>query len=268
MKVKYEDAYCAKENKTYSIEEVAAVFHKDPARFGSIFEGNMLCPYCRCVHFSFVNAKHPHFRGYPLEEHRVDCYFATELMQPEEVDSLVESLQANSVEEAIIVRQIERMLIQFFKNNSDNVVLNTIHPMNNLNAELYATKAKGEKRMIPQKQINSEFLQEDFNIFKIFYGKVNIEWERDSVAGEYRLLIRKIISRHFICRLRISEQVYHHLEDSCKVPRRYNAFIVFFTRLVKPYPDARWYTGKLRRSTLLSINRIAEDGKHSTKRNG
>ena len=71
----------------------------------------------------------------------------------------------------------------------------------------------------------------DFMCYKMFYGNVNLLWEKYS--GGYKLVLRSMSSHSFICRIYITNIVYSYIDGKLKDSNSYGGRIVFFAKLGK-----------------------------------
>lgn len=249
---KYEDAYCTIEKDNFSIDEVAYIFRNDPLRYANNFDRNMVCSFCHKVPFSFVNARNPHFRGFPNVDHAADCIFTKEEMAPEDVNQLLDTTYGENT----IRRQMERLLIQFLKSGAAAICPNNLdHPVAGIDEDILRNTRWQSNRAIPQKQLNAPFDENDYGTNKIFYGKVHIVWEPARSSNTMKLLMRSIKTNRLICRLLVSRGVYVHIRKG-KGDVEFDAFVAFFASLKRKASDKTWSQGNLMRSELISINKL------------
>lgn len=265
MKNKYDEAYCRSEKKNYALDDVIFLYHNDFITYATVLDGDLLCPDCHKVRLSFVNSSHPHFRGYRGEDHLDGCMYALEEMPSSEVSNLLRT----QFGEFTIIRQMERILVQFLHtSDGENAVplLDQLSGVDKANFSVF--KKQRAKSMIPRKQLNAPFQNSDYNTEKIFYGKAHLVWEENEKSGGMKLLIRSLKTGRLICKLFITSKTINKMNERCRKDKEYDAFVVFFASLERKKPTQTWCHGVLKKSTLISINRISEDSKHPTKRNG
>ena len=250
--MKYEEVYCKGENKTFSLNEVAYLYNNEADRYARSLEGQMFCPDCQKVPMAFVNSKRPHFRGFPNFDHEEGCIFTKEEMTQEEVRDLL----TKPAGENEIVHQIDRLVIQFLRNHAGDIAANDIkRPTASGNDPDAPIKKRWQtKSIMPRKQINAPFCDEDYGVAKLFYGRVHIQWEPTKTGDRMKLLVQNIKSKKLICRLFLTPKVYNHLPSQYRT--ECDAFIVFMTVLNKQSAEKSWLQGSLIKSTLLSIYKI------------
>lgn len=247
--MKYEDAYCELENDNFSIDEVTAIFCENPSRFAKRFEGHMLCPGCHKVMLSFVNAQSPHFRGYANMDHDPGCDFQKGEMPEAEVIALASSHARRSE----IENQMNRLLIQLI-GKSEGVETSTSIKLPAISPEHPSVKRRRQTNtIIPRKQLNAPFSDDDYGKMKLFYGKVHIEWEKVRNENKWKLLVRAIATRRLICRLFLTQIVFQYLPGEYFQESEYDAHIIFFASLNRISDDKSWSQGQIQRSSFLKI---------------
>lgn len=257
--MKYDEVYCSEKDETCTIDEVAYVFNTYPEQFASDFDRKMLCPGCRKVHMSYVNADTPHFRGYKGEDHAEDCIYEKEEMDPTEV----KKLHDDPTGENAIIRQIDRLVIQFLREGGQATGKGgIIKPSPPEDDQMVFPKKRWQNdKNIPRKQLNAPFRENDFENEKLFYGKVHIKWEQEINSDKMKILIYGIPSKRFICKLYISKKVYTHLPKEYTVKNERDVFIVFLTTLIQKDKQKSWGMGYLLHSKFLSINQLVPNSK-------
>ena len=251
--MKYEDAYCDIERDSFSIDEVATIFFNDPTRYAHNFEGHMFCPCCRKVLFSFVNAKSPHFRGYANMEHDPECIYQKDEMSAVEVSTLCDSMAG----EDVIVRQMDRMLIQFLRNHGNTTASTTASFTTTSSGNHMALKRRYQTNaVVPKKQLNAPFFDSDYGAEKLFYGKVHIKWEKMESSDKRKLLIWGISTKRLICKLFLTPGVYNRLPQKYKQESEYDAYIIFFASLKRKDYSKSWSQGNLIKSSFLTVSKI------------
>ena len=256
--MKYEDTYCTVEKDDFSLNSVAYIFANDPVRYARNFAGNMCCAYCRKVPLSFVNAKRPYFRGYANIDHDADCLYVKEEMEKEEV----KGLYASPAGENVIARQMDRLLIQFLRSHENAVYLNDVNfSIKNADTAEDATSKKWRhtNKVVPQKQLDAPLLKDDYNVEKIYHGKVHIQWEEMQSSDRMKLLMWGITTKRLICKLFVTPAVYKHLHEKYRRVTACDAYVVFFAALNKKAEDKSWSQGNLMRARFLCINRLNEN---------
>lgn len=253
--MKYEEVYCKGENRTFTLNEVAYIHNNEPERYARSLDGQMFCPDCHKVPMTFVNSKRSHFRGFPNVDHEEGCIYTKEEMTQEEVRELL----TKPAGENEIVHQIDRLVIQFLRNSAGDVATDDINrPTISGNDPDAPTKKRWKtKTVMPRKQINAPFYDEDYGVAKLFYGRVHIKWEVTQSGDRMKLLIQHIKTRKLICRLFLTAGVYKHLPYKYKSEPECDVFVVFMTTLTRKGTDKSWSQGNLIKSTLLSINKLS-----------
>ena len=250
--MKYEEAYCDTEERSYTPEEVAYIWGNDTERYAQKIERHLLCPGCHLVPLSFVNTIRPHFRGYPYVDHDIGCIKGKKELEPSEVKRLHETPDG----EQQILAQINRLAIQFLRNNSSDLELDAHHIVPNKKIEitdLYRTIKWQPNKVVPQKRIDRPLDEGDYNTEKLFHGRVKLTWEDMKDSSRKKLLMWDLKTNKLICRLHISDKVYGYLPQQYKQIKSCGAYIVFMTALTRKESKSSWSWGNLTHSTHLHI---------------
>ena len=256
--MKFEEVYCATTDKLVTISEVTYVFVKDKKRFASDFNEKMYCPYCRKARLTFVNALRPHFRTYPDGDHAEDCIHKKEEMDASEVQKLHKSAAGENT----IMRQIDRLAVQFLRSSVQPEKPAQQKKSLSQHAEPTKIKTKWQTdKFIPRKRIDTQLSEEDYETEKLFYGKVRIRWEASRTGTSMKLLIRSIETNRLICRLYLTESVYEHLPKKYTSIDECDFFLIFMASLRRQDEEKAWCQGNLIRSTYLRMEKMEDTGK-------
>lgn len=257
--MKYEEVFCAVDSKTRTLDEVTYIYKKDPERYANTLDKQMFCPGCRKVHIAYADAKRPYLRGFPNEPHDDDCIYKKEELSQVEVEGLIKD-QAGRDE---IKNQMDRLVLQFLRNegSKDGGAKGTSGAKTGT-AGTVSKKKWQAKKVVPRKQLNAPFHDDDYGVDKLFYGRVYIGWEENEYdKGKMKLLVWGITTQRLICKLNITSAVYGHIPEESKTPREFEAFVVFLCSLNKRDKTATWAQGKLIHSDYLTIKKIAKPNK-------
>ncbi|MBQ9168526.1 MAG: hypothetical protein IJX67_08995 [Oscillospiraceae bacterium] len=254
--MKYEEVFCAVDSKTRTLDEVTHIYKTDPERYANTLDKQMFCPGCRKVHIAYADAKRPYLRGFPNEPHDDDCiYKKDELSQIE-----VEGLRQDQAGRDEIKNQMGKLVLQFLRNEGTKDGGTKGNSVTKTGTTGTANKRKWQvTKVVPRKQLNAPFHDDDYGVDKLFYGRVYIGWEENKYEkGKMKLLVWGITTQRLICKLYISSKVYEHISEEFKNPREYEAFVVFLCSLSKREKTARWSKGDLIHSDFLTIKKLAK----------
>ena len=250
--MKYEEAYCDVDKRSYTPEQVVDIRNTDVERYAQKIERHLLCPGCHLVPLSFVNTNRPHFRGYPYADHDTDCLNGKKEMDPAEVKKLHET----PLGEQQIKEQMARLVIQFLRNNETTLAPGEQEVMRKKKreiADIYRSTKWQSDKVVPQKRIDRPLDEDDYNTEKLFHGRIKLTWEDMKDSSRKKLLMWDLKSNRLICRLHISDKVYGHLPQQYKQMKNRNVFIVFMTALTRKETKSSWSWGNLMHSTHLYI---------------
>lgn len=230
--MKFEEAYCSHAKKTLTIQKVAAVYKFDTEEFVKHYKEGLYCPECKEAKLSYNNAAIPYFKTYPKAKHCENCSLRQEEMGAKEIKEYIDSKEGKERAE----RNIESLMIRLLDESTDyrikgkNIKANEESERPNSSTPL--TKSNSRKRF-PQKRIDTMLSEEDLDIFKLFYGTVNICWECDNRSNDFKLILRNKTNRKFLCKIRVTTSVYSHINPSYKFEGYRECKIVFLASLKK-----------------------------------
>lgn len=195
------------------LEELIDFYQKSPQEYTNNYEGNLFCRECRLPKLSFVN--HKFLRGYRGQVHDESCSNHLEKISSE---NLAEHLKNATVD--YVNKKLHNLINELIKKQ----VLE-IHPLvlreidNGYSYEgVPRTEIKcGVRNLkrIPVKSLTAPFFVEDFDVFKLFYGTVRMEWQSiKNGNGEciyYYIRFYTLDKDKLICSLKITKKVYAKL---------------------------------------------------------
>lgn len=227
--MKFEDAFCDRVNRVISIQQAKSKFEKNAEEFAEDFKNNLWCPECRKAQLSFKNASTPYFSTYPNAHHADDC----SLKQGELTSGETKQFLEDNKNKSKIVRQVQSLLQVLLQEQpvgsapkSKRKSHSTVAPQK-LEKDL-----NGQGKRIPRKRIDTPFCDEDFGCYKLFYGNVNLTWEKDKNAG-YNILLRSMGGKKFLCRIRVTDKVFPHIPNDFYSTKAFDCKIVFLAEIRK-----------------------------------
>lgn len=211
----YEAAYI-NPNKSFeliTIDKLTQVRNDNPILFENEFKHYLFCPECQKPHLSHHNAKTPYLSKHLayLEKHESGCskicpplsnnIYDKYSNDPRNYDTIYRRLQAT----------IERMLLGN-KKISNPFIFKDKGKYANEPTKFIATDSDSNAKAIPRKLLTRPFSDNDFDVNKLFYGKVNIRLVlKDN--GKYRLEIINPITNRIICAINMSSKVRNYLTN-------------------------------------------------------
>lgn len=195
------------------------------------YHNHLLCPECRTAKLSFVpNAKTPYFKTMPHETHPQDCSFNFTSASKKKL----ETYRDQGKNHADISRKLQALLDILAKCNlSSNNTNTSTTSFNKTSTKLdFTMSTNGKKYYIPRKKLTVPFAKDDYNIPKLFYGTIQLEWKQGSNGSNY-LSICFPETNQWIGNLFVSDNVYSHLKDSMKFSEKRVRHIAFFSKLLK-----------------------------------
>ncbi|MGN0569267.1 MAG: hypothetical protein ACI4N4_02030 [Candidatus Fimenecus sp.] len=226
--MKFKDAYCTKIQRLLSIDEITHYYRFDKQFYKDNIEKHLICPECRQPNLSYHNDAPPYLSVYPGAKHLDDCTLKQDEMTPVQTETFVE----NPKNREQISRQLESVLTMMLDAvpTSHKKATPQKSKISSSPSDIDVHSKKSKKR-IPRKRIDLQFTNEDFDCYKLFYGSVRLQWEKEDTE-DYKILLRRQdkSDKRLLCRLKISSKVYSYLPNEFKTPREFNCNIVFLAK--------------------------------------
>lgn len=227
--MKFDEAYCETDMKTYTIEEISRLYNLHLDIFVKEYKDHFLCPECHTASLTFVNASIPYFRTYPNSKHLDDCFLKQEEMDQAQLKNyLADKDNTDSVN-----RQIQNALASLFVNNQEFNSDKEAGHMAYTSASPRSFESIYERKRIPRKRIDLPFREEDFDCTKIFYGTVNLQWLKAKHSNSYKLILSSPTAHKRLCILAVTEKVYMNLNPTYKNQDFYLCNIAFLSEFQK-----------------------------------
>lgn len=237
--MKFKDAYCTKLKKLLFVDEITFYYRFDKQFYKDNIEKYMICPECKLPRLSYNNAATPYLSVYPNEKHTDECSLKQDEMNSVQTKTFIDDPKNREQ----ISRQIESVLTTMLDTVPSAAAKTKSIKLGTSSEIPYSPKLqKTPKKRIPRKRIDLKFTPDDFECYKLFYGSVRINWEKDKDTEDYKILLRRQdkSDNRLLCRLKISDKVYSYLPYEFKTPREFNCNIVFlakFTDKGRSYQD-------------------------------
>lgn len=126
---------------------------------------------------SFVDAKTVHLRGHKDQQHAYWCDYDIPCYDNNEIKEYVKSREAKTVEN--IEKQMQHILHTYFSAETPTERLfsgSSQHEHKKTNTVVSGTKTRYIHKKVAQQRIDLPFEKDDYNVYKIFYGTVRIEY--------------------------------------------------------------------------------------------
>ena len=250
MDLKYEEAFFKAENRNITLAELNHLYDKNLQSFVINIRNNLYCPKCHQAKLVYVNGDERYLRTHPKAQH-INCDLEQDIIPLKRVKAYVK----NRKNASSIKRQKESILRMLMDTpcqlNPNTEVVEAKD--DNFNQESEPKKQKEESRFLrlSQKRIDHKLRDEDYNVYKFFYGEVLIQWEGLNEDGK-RLLLRDKVSGRFLCRIKVSSTVFHYIPSEWITENRRPGYIVVLGEM-KIGAEAKWPCLVLEDSDFLSI---------------
>lgn len=262
MKTKFEDAAYSVDKSSYEnvkIEELIRLKITDPIMYMKKYNGRLFCPECHKPQLSLVDKskeRNYHLRAYPKQEHASNCSKILEYT----TESMLEKCLKDSASYDFLSSKLKRILLnKFFKIQDERVSLvktndNKKILLEDIKDNTHIAQTKNIYQ-IPIKSLTAPFDDDDFNIYKLFYGNVDIQLnERKSGDNTfYSLGIYSKESKVAFCSLTVDEDVKPYLSNQYDFEvgkKKSNIYISFCSKLKR---NGKYINGRLLHSKLCFI---------------
>jgi len=221
---KFEECCVVSENKMLSVEELLEVSQSNKAYFTTI-KDSLACPECRAASLTFrPNAKTPHLSTKKHSIHVENCYYAFEPATKKQL----QEYRDNPENHESIARKLNSCLDSLVAKSAPNVIRNTEQSTAKGMTESYLISSEKASKAVPRKRITAIFYDEDYEIPKLFYGRVIAEW--DTKNDRPRLKIYSVQNK-YICSVWMSKTVYDYTESHLKFKSKKECSVAFFTEM-------------------------------------
>lgn len=256
--VKYDEAafYNGVDFINIRLEELIEELSKDSDNhvYEKVYHNNLYCPECHVARLTLVQNRF--LRGYPNSPHLNTCYNGFDLINAHRFDDFA----MNETNYDFLHRKLQSAISKLFRNvNHLNPFLIKIEDNQCLNHEVTEDNLRNERntiKQIPSKSITAPFNSDDFNIFKLFYGHVDISLkkiEKKDKSFFFKLSLYKIgDNNHELCGLNMNENVAKHIKENYNLilDEMYTGYISFVTIMKK---NGKFKNANLSHSLLCCI---------------
>lgn len=243
-----------------SLEELSSIISTNRREFIRKYDGHIFCPLCKIPQLTLVSGSkfgNYFLRGYRGQKHSEDCEFGFEDVSTKAFETFIADKNSQEHVNNKLRKLIDKMLKQ--KNVEEKVHLVKVH--NNVITTqkiLSIDKERTDIRLLPTKSITAPFQEDDYDCYKLFYGRCNIIVYKNIKDGKpyYILTAHRPKDRQVVCKLSMSEDVggYFIRNNSLKIGTFYNnACIAFASRFKKDEGNVN--KGSIRHSRLCIIDR-------------
>lgn len=239
MNYKYDSSAYHSDNDRWniiSVENLIEQYSENDKLFYKKYKQRLYCPECKQVLLSFVDSKDKkqHLRAYPNLHHADTCSYSLDEVSPQQFETyLSDNKNIQAIQNRL--RAMIHMLLRNEELNTNPLVI-TIEQgaVSNNDVPRNIVLSKKQHRSIPNKSLTAPFDRADYNIWKLFYGKVNIRWRHKKFDDEnikYSLDLYNTSTNKYICTLNMKKLPYYWFEKQnskiCSVETTKNVYISF-----------------------------------------
>ncbi|MCR4926156.1 MAG: hypothetical protein K5917_07700 [Clostridiales bacterium] len=172
--MKFEYVYCTSTNEIVCINKAYFYYNNNKSYFVEKIKDSLVCPECFVAQVGYNNDNPPYFSTYPNAQHAPNCTYTQDALSG---DSARDFLKSNKNAQTIIT-QMHRVLDNMLEKKKTQTVKSNM-PKNENPTHIKSNEPQNPQKTkrLMQKSLNREFFDDDYDCFKIFYGKFNMEWE-------------------------------------------------------------------------------------------
>lgn len=210
------------------LDTLIDLYNADKALYLSKYYGKIYCPECNQVNLTLVHVIKDnmfYLRAYPKQEHGDLCSKKLPLVSYSVFNEYCESGKSNEY----INSRLHQLIDVALKKSTIDFNPYVIRVINKkcFDDEIMNQEVRDHANLkaIPVKSLTTPFSDEDYDVWIMFYGKVNIKWQKTEYS--YNLKFRHPVKNYLICRMSISNRIYNdYLPDDYKDDRE-NVLISF-----------------------------------------
>lgn len=228
--MKHEEAVYKSSSGEYEpikLEEIIELVTKNIKKFNQIYQGNLYCQECKLARLMYNNSlKTPYLSTYPNDKHSSTCSRRCNEVSATAFNSYCEN--KDNLEH--IHQRLESLLAKLLRNKStaSNPLIILVKNKQCIE-DTICSSGSARTYAIPTKSLTAPFSSEDYNIYKMFYGKVKIKWQENN-KGNYFLKIINVDTHKLICSIAMSAYVHS------KIPAQFQkdieqALVVFNSKM-------------------------------------
>lgn len=239
-----------------NIEDLIEERIKDNDAFLTKYCNNMYCPECKVPQLTLCRTKYGFYlRGFQHQDHNDDCVLGLDEISDNHIETKID-LEPNKRDIQLRLSQVIDSLLKKIRTKDHPLAVN----INGNDIDMKPiprekVSRKSNQKRIPSKSLTSPFLEEDYDRFMVFYGRVKIKWEkRLSKDGPFMSLnIYKIGAENPFCSGIVKEQAYSKIKNNvdCDV-----ALIAMFTSMKWTKKGHKKYNNfKIEKSHMIIIKK-------------
>lgn len=251
--MKFEYVFCSRLGENVYLGDVSEWYNFNTTAFLENYN-YLFCPECRQAKITYNNAKTPYFSTHKNCVHKENCYYIQDALTGKATKNFVD----DTANDENIKNQMKKALIDFMKEPSHkNKVLQNNKENESEKQNNVGSKNSKASKALHRKSLNKKFDDDDYDCFKIFYGKFNIEWEykNENCKTFYNLLLRDLNTNRLMYKIKVTLPVYEHLPKEYKAENQFIGYIVITVSFSNESKSRNYKFSTLFRSNLLLIEK-------------
>ncbi len=261
--VKFDYAAFSPDGKSFekiSLEKIIELKLSDNMLFNKTYPNHLYCPECYKPQLVLVENKVKRYflRGYPNQQHANDCYKGFDLVSQKVFDTFLINSESTNFINKKLQKVIDKML-RNVKSNKDTFLIKVINKecLTEVIQEKEINKKSRIIKQIPHKSITSPFDDDDFDVFKLFYGNVDIVLlEKENKKNNEKFYVLEFFkknSKYKFCSLSMGTKIYYFFVKKYNLnvgETIKNVYVSFVSKLKQ---NGKYKNGKLIHSDYCII---------------
>jgi len=179
-----------KSGKEYSIKKMLKLEARSPKKFVKI-KSDLVCYECGVPKMvpKLGKVNEHHFAKSPKDNHSFECYYFGDEYTQKEIDSIVKKISYDRPSMDNVQGAFSQIQTYLDRNDSEPADINPNE--NDISSEngRYLCKdtvksRSSNSKYIPRKKLDKKISEEDFDVWKIYYGKVGVKFKSENKGFE------------------------------------------------------------------------------------
>lgn len=196
----------------------------DEKLFEQKYYRKLFCPECHTPQLSLVTSKNGidfFLRGFKNQPHTNNCSYSFDSVNKTAITELLNNTDSREFINKKLKGLVSRLLKKQILKQNPLLVKMELGKISTDDIEKHDLRNRQIIRRLPIKSITSPFDDDDYGVPKLFYGNVDIQFNKrtNSTSGSffYSLAIFSRKANNIICSINMSEAVFLHLKAPFKV---------------------------------------------------
>ena len=227
--MKFDEAYYAKTDQCFTIDQLNEMFEKDMLRFQSLYESELKCPECHFAPLNYVHASPPYLRTLENRPHTPGCSMEQNIVSTKAMEKYCNNKENYEAIYLKLTNIVKQCLINRKIDFNNHPFLFDKKPKNSFNFQNSGSNNK--HNYISRHNLSLPFKECDYSVYKIFYGTVALAWLQRSITEKWSHIILKILSpetNKTLCSLVMTPNVYSYISQQVPLSEKPDIYHISF----------------------------------------